>query len=580
MKPQSSDKKIAKPNIYKILKPYSGMISALLFFALLSNGLNLVIPKLIQAGIDDFTKGIWNMQKIITWFSIAAGLIFIFTYLQSIIQTFASEKVARDLRTKLSAKISQQDFAYIQNTTSAKLLTNLTSDVDAIKMFVSQAIVSIVSSIVLIIGASILLLNINWRLGLVVLLIIPIIAITFFIVFKKVKTLFKKTQEVIDWLNNCLNESILGAALIRVLNAQFTEYNKFMDANTKAKNLGLSILRLFATLIPIIVLTSNLARLAVLALGGHFVINSSMTLGEFAAFNSYIAILIFPILVIGFMSNVIARASASYQRIHQTLEAPDFVDKGTVTSSLTGNLEIKNVSVYYGEKPALKNISFSIEAGTQTAVIGPAAAGKTQLLYLLTTLIKPKEGNIFYDGINITDYNQDALLRQIGLVFQDSIIFNLSLYENIAFNTQVTKKDFQKAIDTAELNDFINSLPQGLDTIVSERGSSLSGGQKQRIMLARALAINPKILLLDDFTARVDALTEQKIGNNVKQNYPGITLLSVTQKIDAVKDYDQVILMMEGEIIAKGKHDYLLQSCPEYIQIYNSQKSTTALTES
>ncbi|HEY8661446.1 MAG TPA: ABC transporter ATP-binding protein [Hanamia sp.] len=580
MKPQASDKKIAKPNIYKILKPYSGMISALLFFALLSNGLNLVIPKLIQAGIDDFTKGIWNMQKIITWFSIAAGLIFIFTYLQSIIQTFASEKVARDLRTRLSAKISQQDFAYIQNTTSAKLLTNLTSDVDAIKMFVSQAIVSIVSSIVLIIGASILLLNINWRLGLVVLLIIPIIAITFFIVFKKVKTLFKKTQEVIDWLNKVINESILGAALIRVLNAQFTEYNKFMDANTKAKNLGLSILRLFATLIPIIVLTSNLARLAVLALGGHFVINSSMTLGEFAAFNSYIAILIFPILVIGFMSNVIARASASYQRIHHTLEAPDFVDKGTVTSSLTGNLEIKNVSVYYGEKPALKNISFSIEAGTQTAVIGPTAAGKTQLLYLLTTLIKPKEGNIFYDGINITDYNQDALLRQIGLVFQDSIIFNLSLYENIAFNTQVTKKDLQKAIDTAELNDFINSLPQGLDTIVSERGSSLSGGQKQRIMLARALAINPKILLLDDFTARVDALTEQKIGNNVKQNYPGITLLSVTQKIDAVKDYDQVILMMEGEIIAKGKHDYLLQSCPEYIQIYNSQKSTTALTES
>ena len=580
MKPQASDKKIAKPNIYKLLKPYSGMISALLFFALLSNGLNLVIPKLIQAGIDDFTKGIWNMQKIITWFSIAAGLIFIFTYLQSIIQTFASEKVARDLRTRLSAKISQQDFAYIQNTTSAKLLTNLTSDVDAIKMFVSQAIVSIVSSIVLIIGASILLLNINWRLGLVVLLIIPIIAITFFIVFKKVKTLFKKTQEVIDWLNKVINESILGAALIRVLNAQFTEYNKFMDANTKAKNLGLSILRLFATLIPIIVLTSNLARLAVLALGGHFVINSSMTLGEFAAFNSYIAILIFPILVIGFMSNVIARASASYQRIHHTLEAPDFVDKGTVTSSLTGNLEIKNVSVYYGEKPALKNISFSIEAGTQTAVIGPTAAGKTQLLYLLTTLIKPKEGNIFYDGINITDYNQDALLRQIGLVFQDSIIFNLSLYENIAFNTQVTKKDLQKAIDTAELNDFINSLPQGLDTIVSERGSSLSGGQKQRIMLARALAINPKILLLDDFTARVDALTEQKIGNNVKQNYPGITLLSVTQKIDAVKDYDQVILMMEGEIIAKGKHDYLLQSCPEYIQIYNSQKSTTALTES
>ncbi len=581
MKSQAPGKiKPSKPNIFKLLKPYSGMISALLLFALLSNGLNLVIPKLIQVGIDDYTKGVWNMRKIVTWFSIAAILIFIFTYIQSIIQVFASEKVARDLRGKLSAKISQQDYAYIQDTTPGKLLTNLTSDVDAIKMFVAQAIVSIVSSIVLIIGAGILLLNINLRLGMLVLLIIPIIAITFFVVFKKVKTLFKKTQEVIDWLNKVINESILGAALIRVLNAQYTEYNKFMDANTEAKNLGLSILRLFATLIPIIVLTSNLARLAVLALGGHFVIEGSMTLGEFAAFNSYIAILIFPIIMIGFMSNVIARASASYQRIHNTLEAPDFVDKGAITTPLKGNIEVRDVSVFYGENPALKDVSFTVNAGTRTAVIGPTAAGKTQLLYLLTTLIKPNKGNIFYDAANITDYNQEALLRQIGLVFQDSIIFNMSLRENIAFNAKVTAEDLQKAINTAELNEFINLLPQGLDTIVSERGSSLSGGQKQRIMLARALAINPKILLLDDFTARVDTLTEQKISRNVKENYPDLTLLSVTQKINAVKDYDQIILLMEGEIIASGKHKYLLQHCPEYVQIYNSQKSTTALTES
>ena len=577
MNPKEKKEKQPKANIFKILKPYSGMISALLFFALLSNGLNLVIPKIIQFGIDDFSKGTLNMQKIITWFAVAAILIFIFTYIQSIIQTFASEKVARDMRKKLASKISQQDYIYIQDATPGKLLTNLTSDVDAIKMFVAQAIVTIVSSVVLIIGASILLLNINWRLGLIVLLIIPIIAFTFFLVFKKVKTLFRKTQEVIDWLNKVINESILGAALIRVLNAQFTEYNKFMDANTEAKNLGLSILRLFATLIPIIVLTSNLARLAVLAVGGHFVINSSMTLGEFAAFNSYIAILIFPIIMIGFMSNVIARASASYQRIHNTLVSPDFIDKGTVATDLKGNIKVENVSVFYGENPALKNISFTIYGGTRTAIIGPTAAGKTQLLYLLTTLIKPKDGSIFYDDVNITEYNSGALLSQIGLVFQDSIIFNMTLRENIAFNAEVTEDDLQKAIKTAELNDFINTLPQGLETIVSERGSSLSGGQKQRIMLARALAINPKILLLDDFTARVDTLTEQKISRNVKQNYHGVTLVSVTQKIDPVKDYDQIIVIMEGELIASGKHDYLMQNSPEYVQIYQSQKSTADL---
>lgn len=566
-----------KSGIFKILKPYSGMITLLLLFAFLSNGLNLLIPKIIQFGIDDFSKGQLDMAKIITWFSAAAILIFIFTYVQSIIQTFASEKVARDLRKKLALKISEQDYAYIQDTTPGKLLTNLTSDVDAIKMFVSQAIVSIVSSVVLIIGASILLLNINLKLGLIVLLIIPIIATTFFIVFKKVKTLFRKTQEVIDWLNKVINESILGAALIRVLNAQFTEYNKFMDANSEAKNLGLSILRLFATLIPIIVLTSNLARLTVLALGGHFVISGSMTLGEFAAFNSYIAILIFPIIMIGFMSNVIARATASYQRIVHTLETPDFVDKGTVNKQLEGNILLEGISVYYGENPALKNITFSVKGGTRTAIIGPTAAGKSQVFNLLTTLIKPTEGNIFYDGINISEYNRDSLLSQVGLVFQDSIIFNLSLRENIAFNSGVNLTDLQKAIETAELDEFIKSLPEGLDTIVSERGSSLSGGQKQRIMLARALAINPKILLLDDFTARVDALTEERISENVKQNYKGITLVSVTQKIDPVKDYDQIIVIMEGELIAKGTHDYLMQHSPEYVQIYQSQKSTTNL---
>lgn len=575
MKSKQNKEKQPKANIFKILKPYSGMISLLLFFALLSNGLNLVIPKIIQFGIDDFSKGTLNMSKIITVFLIAAALIFIFTYIQSIIQTFASERVARDIRKKLASKISQQDYVYIQETSPAKLLTNLTSDVDAVKMFVAQAIVSIVSSLVLIIGASILLLNLNWRLGLIVLLMIPIIAGTFFIIFKKVKTLFRKTQEVIDWLNKVINESILGAALIRVLNAQFTEYNKFIDASGEAKNLGLSILRLFATLIPIIVMTSNLARLAVLGIGGHFVIIGSMTLGEFAAFNSYIAILIFPIIMIGFMSNVIARASASYQRIYNTLNSPDFADNGTVNKQIDGDITLENVSVFYGENPALKNISFHVDAGTRTAIIGPTAAGKTQILYLLTTLIKPNKGAIFYDDISITDYSRDALLKQIGLVFQDSIIFNMTLRENIAFNSDVTEEDLQRAIETAELQDFIHTLPQGLETLVSERGSSLSGGQKQRIMLARALAINPKILLLDDFTARVDPLTEEKISGNVTRNYPDITLVSVTQKIDPVKDYDQIIVIMEGEKIASGKHDFLMQHSPEYVQIYHSQKSTT-----
>jgi ATP-binding cassette subfamily B protein len=565
-----------RPNMFALLKPYSGMIILLIVLALLSNGINLIIPKIISAGIDSYTNGNLIFSKIIIEFSLAALFIFVFTYLQSIVQTFASEKVARDLRTELSDKISRQSYAFIEETNPSKLLTNLTSDIDSVKMFVSQAIVSISSSIFIIVGASILLLTINWKLGLAVLTIIPIIGGTFAYVLRKVRVLFRQTREVIDWLNKVINESILGSALIRVLNSQQAEYERFLSANSRAKDLGLSILRLFAGLIPIITFTANMSMLIVLLLGGHFVITGTMTLGEFAAFNSYIALLIFPIIIIGFMSNVIAQANASYQRVHAVLNAPETPETGTLKKELRGKMELTNITVTYGEKPALKDVTISVEERSRTAVIGPTAAGKTQMLYLLTGLIKPSSGSVKFDGLDVDTLDKEEFHRQIGFVFEDSIIFNMSIRENIAFNKIVTEEDMQKAIATAELKEFIERLPNKLDTVVSERGTVLSGGQKQRIMLARALAIVPKILLLDDFTARVDNTTEAKILANVQQNYPGITLLSVTQKISSVENYDRIILLMEGEVIAVGTHKELMQTSPEYNQIYNSQRSTSS----
>jgi ATP-binding cassette subfamily B protein len=300
-------------------------------------------------------------------------------------------------------------------------------------------------------------------------------------------------------------------------------------------------------------------------------------LGDFASFNSYLVILIFPIFILGFVSTIMAQAQASYTRIYAVLSSPAPKEGGQVTDSLKGDIEIENVSLLYGEKAALKNISLQITPGSRVAIIGPTAAGKTQLLSLLIGLIQPTSGQVAYDGRNINAYKKENLYKQIGLVFQDSILFNISLRENIAFNTEVTPEDLQKAISTAELSDFISGLPEGLETIVSERGTSLSGGQKQRIMLARALAINPTILLLDDFTARVDASTEKKILENVEKNYPGLTLVSVTQKVSTVEDYDQIIVLMEGEVVAKGKHGELIDTSPEYVQIYNSQQSTSNL---
>jgi len=564
-----------KVNIFSLLKPYKWIVLILIIFTLIGNAANLVIPKIISHGIDTYTHGDFSWKTMIIEFLVAATIIFLFSYLQSVIQTLTSERVAFDLRKKLSYKISGQSFSFIQQSNPAKLLTNLTSDMDSVKMFVAQAVSTIVSSVFIIIGACVLLLTINWRLALPVIAIIPIIAFLFSYIFKRVRVLFRRGREVIDWLNKVINESILGSAIIRVVNSQQIEYGKFIAASNEAKNVGISILTLFATLIPLINFTANMATLSILALGGHFVISGTLSLGDFAAFNSYVTILIFPIMIIGFMSNLIAQATASYERIEKVMKAPDFEDSGTVVSKLTGNIELKNITVSYNDKPVLKEMSISIEPGSQTAIIGPTAAGKSQLLYLLTGLIKPAKGEILFDGVRLEDYKKESFYSQIGFVFQDSVLFNMSLRENIAFSETVTDQSLEKAIETAELKEFIDTLPQHLDTIVSERGTSLSGGQKQRIMLARALALNPHILLLDDFTARVDRQTEKKILENVRKNYPGLTLISVTQKIAPVKNFEQIILLMEGELIATGRHKELSETCPEYVQIYNSQKSTS-----
>ena len=565
---------MAGPKLTALLAPYRRLVLAIVGLTIAANALNLLVPKILAGAIDGFVAGNLAVRPLVIEFVAVAAGIFLFTLLQNVVQVITSERVARDLRTRLVDKLSTQDLPYIQRVTTATLLTNLTSDVDAVKLFVSQAVGALISSAFLIVGASILLLTINWKLGLAVIAVLPIIAIMFQVVLRKVRAIFKQAQQALDRLNKVISESILGAALVRLVNSQEHEYGKFIAANSEARTLGLRILRLFSALIPVIIFSANLATLMILTMGGRFVIGGSMSLGDFTAFNSYLAILIFPVIVIGFMSNVMAQAGASYARLGAVLGAPPPPERGSMPAPAHGDIRLDQVVLAFGDKRVLKNVSFTAKAGTRTAVIGPTAAGKTQLLYLLTGLLVPTSGVVEYGGRPITEYDKTSLHQRIGFVFQDATMFNLSLRENIAFSKTVKDEDLEKAIATAELKEFIDRLPDKLDTVVSERGTSLSGGQKQRLMLARALALNPGVLLLDDFTARVDTATERAILDNVRRNYPGVTLLSVTQKIAPIEDYDQIVLLMEGEVLAIGTHQHLLDTCPEYVQLYDSQRST------
>lgn len=564
-----------QPSLFGVMASRKGILGALVFFSVASTALTLVLPMLMGRAINSFQEGNFDIVWVAVSFAVVSVLISVTMYIAGIFERISGEGVARDLRRQVMDKVSRQSFAYLTSVTPGKLLTNLTSDAQSVKMFASMASANLITSVFMIIGAAILMFTLDWKLTLVVLAVVPLIGGTFMLIFSKVGPLFGQAQGVQDILNRVITESITGAPLVRVINAQGLELMKFTVSNTEARDVGIRILALFAFLFPVITLFANLAQLAILALGGHFVISGSMSLGDFAAFTAYLSLLIFPLIMIGFMSNVITQAQVSYKRIVEVLSAPNPVAVGTDKSDITGDIEVKDVSLTLADKLVLDKVSFKVKSGTKTAIIGPTAAGKTQLLNVMTGLLLPESGDVTYDGKPLSTYDPEHIHSQVALVFQDSVMFNLSFKENIAFGGLANEEAISKAIRTAELDDVVKNLPNGLDTLVSERGLNLSGGQKQRIMLARALALNPKVLLLDDFTARVDNETERKILENLTREYPGITLVSVTQKVASVTGFEQVILLEEGEVFAVGTHDELMKMSPEYVQIHASQQSTT-----
>lgn len=543
----------------RLIKSYLYWVTIVLVLGLATNILSLYVPRL-SAGVIDGTEKT-------TFLFVIAGAAFVIAVIQISISSYFSEKVALDLREKIIQKLKDQTYSYIGESTPGRLLTVATSDVDAVKNIFSQGLVTLLGAIVTLIGATIFLLNINLRLGLYTISVIPLLILSFGLIFGNIARLFRAAQENLEKINAVINETIVGAALIRVLNAAQYEIDKFTQVNLKSREIGMGIVKSISALIPVITLIANITTMIIIWFGGKEVIANILTIGNFSAFLSYSAMFIWPLFVLSFVGTMLSRGGVSLKRIDEVLNAPVKTNNGTHTATITGKIEFKNVS--YGT--ILKNISFTIEPQTKTAIIGPTGGGKTQLFYLMAGLIAPSEGEILIDGVPVQKYDQASLFSQIGLVFQDSIIFNTTFRENISLRGL---HEIEKAIEVAELDGLVKELPQGMETIISERGTSLSGGQKQRLMLARALAIRPKVLLLDDFTARVDITTEKSILENIHREYKDITIISITQKIEPIKTYEHIIVLMEGEIVGEGTHDELIANSFEYNQIYQSQQTT------
>ncbi len=566
----------------QLLKTYKWWTALTIVLGFAAIGLSLLVPKLAARAIDTGDFSSWSPT--LTSLVVIAASAFVVIVIQIFTSNYLSEKIALDLRNRLIKKISRQSFQYIDESTPGQLQTIFTSDVEAVKAIIVQGFVTLFGALLTLIGAIIFLLNTNLRLALYTITIIPLLALAFGLVFGSIGKLFQTAQENIQTIYANINETITGSALIRVLFGASEEVKKFKAVNEKAREIGFAIVKGFALLVPIVVLLANVVTLIIIWFGGRQVIEGTMTLGDFSAFLSYSAMFIWPIFVLGFVGPSISRGFVSLKRINGVIDADIREETGTYEGEIQGDIEFKNVFLTYktedgSQKDVLKNISFKINAKTKNAIVGPTAAGKSQLFYLMSGLIKPTSGEILIDNKPLSEYKISVLLKRIGLVFQDSILFNTSFRENVAFTADAenNREIFNKAIETAELSQLVKELPDGLETMVSERGTSLSGGQKQRLMLARALAVNPHILLLDDFTARVDQNTEALILGNVSKNFPDTTLVSITQKIEPIKNYEQIIVVMEGEIVGTGTHQELLKDSFEYKQIFESQMSTETL---
>lgn len=575
---QNAKGRSPRTELVALLRSYWGVLAILVLLTVWANGLILVVPTLIARALDAYNRHPGVVTALAQQLFLVAMLICALTYSQNLVQTYASERIARDLRDRFVTNIGMQSYTAIEELTPGKLLTNLTSDVDGVKLFVSQAAATVISSALLTIGSSVMLLTINWRLGLSVLGVIPLIGGTFVVAIRKMRLLFMRAQEAIDWLNAVVNESIVGATIIRILHSQHCEVAKFDAANAESRDTGIALMRIGSSVFPVVAFALNLATVIILLLGGHVVMRGSMTLGEFAAFNTYLETLIFPIILLGVMSNVIARAATSTRRLQRLVVASEPRKGGTLRTTLCGDVALQNVSLAFGEKQILKRVSFFIPRGSNTAIVGPTGAGKTQLVNILAGLLQPTAGTVTYDHEPIEEYDKRWLYQQIGIAFQDSSLFQMTLRENIAFGAEIPHAQLQKAIAAAELSELVVNLPHGLDSVVSERGTTLSGGQKQRVALARALALDPKVLLLDNFTAHIDTATERAILKNINEQYPSTTLISVTQNIASAEKYDQVILLISGETRAIGTHDRLMETSAEYVEMYDFQRST-ALAE-
>ncbi|MFZ2487860.1 MAG: ABC transporter ATP-binding protein [Anaerolineae bacterium] len=501
----------------------------------------------------------------------------LFSFLQTYWAERNSQGIAYDLRNDLYAKISTLSFSYHDRNQTGQLMVRATDDVEKVRLFIGQGLLQAVGALVLLVGTLIILFTTNAKLTLVVLPVLPLALIVFMVFGTISQPLFVKVQQRLSALNTVLQENLAGIKVVKAFTREQSEEAKFDDAADALMKQQIKVARTFSFLFPLVFLIANVGQALVLYFGGRQIINNTLTLGQYQEFSLYLIFIFFPLAQLGIIISQMSQASASAERIFEILDAKNDVEdapNAVPLPAVQGRVAFNDVTFRYygGGDPVLSHVSFEAEPGQTIALLGATGSGKTTIINLLPRFYDPTEGSVLIDGHDLRGVTLESLRSQIGIVLQETTLFTGTIRDNIAFGRpDASQAEVEEAAKAAAAHDFILSFPLGYDTPVGERGTTLSGGQKQRIAIARALLLDPRLLILDDSTSSVDLETEYHIQKALDKLMQGRTSFVIAQRISTVMHADQILVLEKGRIAARGTHHDLMETSELYADIYTSQ---------
>ena len=576
------------------VQPYRWIVFWLVITVVLPVAMELLVPKalnyIIDAGIEmgDMTA-IWRGAVIMLVTALTGAIA---TLGQGVCRALLAQGLAYDMRNTLFSHIQKFSFANLDKMQTGQLMTRLSSDVDLVRGFTSHSLSLLLRASLMLVGSVVMMFVIDAPLALITLAVLPLAGLLISGLMWLARPMFAIVQEKLSTLNTTVQENLAGVQVVKAFVRERFEIGRFKSSNDDYMIENIKVGKLMAVALPMLTLLTNLGIVAVVWFGGREVIGDRLTLGELVAFNNYLMIGMAPLMLLGNILTMISRADASAERYLEVLDtqpAVEVIAGPHKSSQLQGEVTFEDVVFHYqgrnndpggalsvdihrGGRNVLRGITFKASSGQRVALLGATGSGKSTLVSLIPRFYDVDSGQIQIDGINVRDWEPEALRKKIGVVLQQTTLFSGTISENIAYGQPSASIDkVIAAAQAAQAHDFIMAMLDGYDSFVEERGANLSGGQKQRIAIARALLISPRILILDDSTSAVDIETEAKIQAALDEQLADCTIFMIAQRISSVLTADQIIVLDHGQIAAQGTHHELLTSSPIYQEIYQSQ---------